>query len=100
MREWLWWDEPEFFEFERRRVRIGQGLFTFRRAVADCFQSPCLRSAFHGYIPILVTDACGAGNEDAAKRSIESLKLAGDALIMDAETVSGVLRRQRGVGST
>ena len=53
-----------------------------------------------GYIPILVTDACGAGNEDAAKRSIESLKFAGDALIMDTETVSGDLRRQRGVGST
>jgi nicotinamidase-related amidase len=53
-----------------------------------------------GYIPILVTDACGAGNEDAAKRSIESLKFVGDALIMHTETVCGVLRRQRGVGST
>ena len=32
-----------------------------------------------------VTDACSAGNEDAAKRSIESLKFAGDALIMHTE---------------
>ena len=31
-----------------------------------------------GYIPVLVTDACGAGNEEAAKRSIENLKFAGD----------------------
>src|SRR5712664_2519189 len=36
-----------------------------------------------GYIPVLVTDACGAGNEDAATRSIDSLKFAGDALITD-----------------
>ena len=46
-----------------------------------------------GYIPVLVTDACGAGNEEAAKRSIESLKLAGDALITDAETVCDLLRK-------
>ncbi len=56
--------------------------------------------AYLGYISILVTDACSAGNEDAAKRSIESLKFAGDALIMDTETVYSVLRRQRAVGST
>src|SRR6516225_9547938 len=36
-----------------------------------------------GYIPVVVTDGCGAGNEEAAQRSIESLKFAGDALISD-----------------
>jgi biuret amidohydrolase len=46
-----------------------------------------------GYIPVLVTDACGAGNEEAAKRSIESLKFAGDALITDTETICQVLRK-------
>src|SRR6266568_3076703 len=30
-----------------------------------------------GYIPVLVRDACGAGNEDAARRSIEGLKFTG-----------------------
>jgi len=45
-----------------------------------------------GYIPVLVTDACGAANEEAAKRSIESLKFAGDALITDTETICQVLR--------
>src|ERR671935_3032822 len=45
-----------------------------------------------GYIPVLVTDACGAGNDEAAKRSIESLKFAGDALITDTETICQVLR--------
>jgi nicotinamidase-related amidase len=47
-----------------------------------------------GYIPVLVTDACGSGNEEAAKRSIESLKFAGDTLITNTEAICGVLRTQ------
>jgi nicotinamidase-related amidase len=47
-----------------------------------------------GYIPVLVTDACGAGNEDAAKRSIESLKFAGDTILADTEKICGVLRER------
>src|SRR6516164_407877 len=47
-----------------------------------------------GYIPVVVTDGCGAGNEEAAQRSIESLKFAGDALISDTETICGVLRKR------
>jgi biuret amidohydrolase len=50
-----------------------------------------------GYVPVLVTDACGAGNEEAAKRSLESLKFAGDALLTDTETVCDVLRQRSGV---
>ena len=46
-----------------------------------------------GYIPVLVTDACGAGNEEAARRSIESLIFAGDALLTDTETICNVLRQ-------
>ncbi len=49
-----------------------------------------------GYIPVIVTDACGAGNEEAAKRSIEGLKFAGDALITDTETICDVLRKRSG----
>jgi biuret amidohydrolase len=43
-----------------------------------------------GYIPVLVTDACGAGDEQAAKRSIEGLRFAGDALITDTNTICDV----------
>src|SRR5215813_8506254 len=50
-----------------------------------------------GYIPVLVTDACGAGNEEAAKRSMESLKFAGDALISDTETICGFLQKRSAV---
>ena len=52
-----------------------------------------------GYIPVLITDACGAGNEEAAKRSIESLKFAGDALISDTKTICGVLQKRSRVRS-
>jgi nicotinamidase-related amidase len=50
-----------------------------------------------GYIPVVVRDACGAGNEEAANRSIESLKFAGDALITDTETICDVLRNRSGL---
>jgi nicotinamidase-related amidase len=46
-----------------------------------------------GYIPVLITDACGAGDEHAARRWIESLKLAGDALLTDTESICRVLRK-------
>jgi biuret amidohydrolase len=47
-----------------------------------------------GYIPVFVTDACGSGDEEAAKRSIESLKFAGDTLITNTETICHVLRNR------
>jgi biuret amidohydrolase len=50
-----------------------------------------------GYIPVLITDACGAGNEEAAKRSIESLKFVGDALITDTETICDVFEKRSGL---
>jgi nicotinamidase-related amidase len=46
-----------------------------------------------GYIPVLVTDACGAGNDEVAKRSIENLKFAGDALITNTEEICQILRK-------
>jgi nicotinamidase-related amidase len=46
-----------------------------------------------GLIPIIIADACGAGNAEAARRSLESLKFAGDALITDVAAFTDVLRR-------
>ncbi len=48
-----------------------------------------------GYIPIVVTDACGAGHPEAAERSLESLKFAGDAVMTDVATISELLRRPK-----
>jgi biuret amidohydrolase len=44
-----------------------------------------------GFIPILVTDACGAGHAEAAERSVESLKFAGDTIFTDAANISVLL---------
>jgi nicotinamidase-related amidase len=48
-----------------------------------------------GYIPVIVQDACGAGHETAGRRSLESLKFAGDSLITDVVTISTLFRKAR-----
>jgi len=47
-----------------------------------------------GLIPVVVTDACGAGNHAAAKRSLDALATAGDAILTDISTITGLLARQ------
>ena len=49
-----------------------------------------------GIIPIIVADACGAGHAEAAERSIESLKFAGDAIITDSDAFCRALQRKPG----
>jgi biuret amidohydrolase len=46
-----------------------------------------------GYVPVVITDACGAGNEEEAARSLDLLRFAGDAIFTDVATISGLLRR-------
>jgi biuret amidohydrolase len=46
-----------------------------------------------GLVPVVVTDACGAGNSSAAERSLDSLRFAGDAILTDISTVTGLLAR-------
>jgi biuret amidohydrolase len=46
-----------------------------------------------GLIPIVVTDACGAGNHAAAERSLEVLAFAGDAMLTDISTFTDLLAR-------
>ena len=46
-----------------------------------------------GYLPVFVSDACGAGNEEAARRSIENLKFIGDAFVTDTETICAIFRQ-------
>jgi biuret amidohydrolase len=44
------------------------------------------------FIPVIIADACGAGEEAAAQRSLESLRFAGDAIISDIETFTNLLK--------
>jgi biuret amidohydrolase len=39
-----------------------------------------------GFVPVVITDACGAGHQDAATRSLDSLAFAGDAWFTDTAT--------------
>ena len=48
-------------------------------------------SADLGYVPIVVRDACGAGNEEAGARSLEALRFAGDAMIATTDEVCAAL---------
>jgi nicotinamidase-related amidase len=53
----------------------------------------CRQGADLGFWPILVQDACGFGNEEAAKHSIASLQHMGDTIISDVETVCRLMQR-------
>jgi nicotinamidase-related amidase len=53
-------------------------------------------SADLGFIPVVVRDACGAGDAAAAERSLAALAFAGDALIADTDEVLAALAAERG----
>ena len=44
-----------------------------------------------GIIPVVIEDACGAGHADAAQRSCEALRFAGDAIMTDTEAFRAAL---------
>jgi biuret amidohydrolase len=47
--------------------------------------------ADRGFIPVVITDACGAGNPAAARRSLEALAFTGDAILTDVAAITGLL---------
>jgi nicotinamidase-related amidase len=47
-----------------------------------------------GYIPIVVSDACGAGNPEAGERALASLRFMGDALFTTTREIVEILQRQ------
>jgi len=48
---------------------------------------PTVRHAIDlGFIPVVISDACGVGNEEAARRTLESLAFEGNALFADITT--------------
>lgn len=49
-----------------------------------------------GIVPVIVEDACGSGHPEAAQRSIESLKFAGDAVFTDVERFCRALQGKGG----
>jgi len=48
---------------------------------------PTVRSATDlGLVPVVLTDACGWGNEAAGRRSLETMKFIGEAILTDTKT--------------
>jgi biuret amidohydrolase len=48
-----------------------------------------------GFVPVVVTDACGAGNRSAAKRALDEIAFAGDAILTDISTIRAEWLAQR-----
>ena len=46
-----------------------------------------------GLTPVIISDACGAGHPEAARRSLESLEFAGNVLMTDTATFIEAIRR-------
>jgi nicotinamidase-related amidase len=47
-----------------------------------------------GFIPVIIADACGIGNEEAGRRTLESLEFEGNALVTDVATFAERIERQ------
>jgi nicotinamidase-related amidase len=47
-----------------------------------------------GFVPVVLADACGAGNEVAATRSLEGLRFMGEAMISDVDTFVRLVGRR------
>jgi nicotinamidase-related amidase len=45
-----------------------------------------------GYIPVVVTDACGAGDDAAARRTVDAIRFTGDAFLTDTDTICEIWR--------
>jgi nicotinamidase-related amidase len=57
---------------------------------------PTVRHAVdRGYLPVLVTDACGAGNDEAGQRALASLRFMGDAFFTTVEEFCEILARKK-----
>jgi biuret amidohydrolase len=56
---------------------------------------PTVRHALDlGYLPVLVTDACGRGNQEAATRSLDQLSWFGGTLFTDTARFTALLHRR------
>lgn len=53
----------------------------------------CRQGADLGFWPVVVQDACGFGNEEAANHSLASLKHMGDSIIIEVETVCSLMSK-------
>jgi biuret amidohydrolase len=79
-------------EFALRDAQVGA--YAIVGVATEVGIEPSVRhGADLGLIPVVVTDACGAGDLSAAQRSLDALRFAGDAILTDISTITGLLTR-------
>jgi biuret amidohydrolase len=79
-------------EFALRDTQVTA--FAIAGVATEVGIEPTVRhGADRGLIPVVVTDACGAGDASAAKRSLDALATAGDAILTDISTITGLWAR-------
>jgi biuret amidohydrolase len=79
-------------EFALRDAQVTT--FAIAGVATEVGIEPTVRhGADRGFIPLVVTDACGAGNPSAAQRSLDALATAGDAILTDISTITDLLAR-------
>lgn len=97
--------QPEDFVFDKLTMSAFEGTplqLAIRdaglSALAICgiameigIEPTCRHAADLGIVPILIEDACGHGDVEAARRSVESLRFSGDAIITDVAEVLAAL---------
>jgi biuret amidohydrolase len=73
---------------------LGMSSFAICGIATEVGIEPTVRhGADLGYVPVVIEDACGAGDKEAGRRSLESLRFAGDAIFTDAATIGPLLRK-------
>lgn len=89
--------QPEDFVFDKLTMSAFEGTplqMALRdaglSALAICgiameigIEPTCRHATDHGIVPILIEDACGHGDAEAAQRSVDGLRFAGDTIITD-----------------
>jgi nicotinamidase-related amidase len=74
----------------------GISAFAIAGVALEVGIEPTVRHATDlGYLPVVVEDACGAGNPAAAERSLAALRFAGGTLFTDSATFGAALHRER-----
>ena len=74
----------------------GIGIVILCGVATEIGIEPTVRHAADlGYIPVVVTDACGAGDEEAGQRALASLRFMGDAMFATVEELRAALRSKR-----
>jgi biuret amidohydrolase len=69
----------------------GVSVFVVVGVAMEIGIEPTLRhGADLGYIPVVVSDACGAGHEDAGRKALEIIEFAGDGFVTDTDTICKV----------